>query len=160
MFQGSFADDAKTAYVSALLKTIVGLSEPTMDLCVAGSDSAVQLIPTATIAGSRGFQSNQFFDVTALFQAVRETRGHDNNRSPLVVEVVDGSLDESTGKIKLMPVRMYLGTISKQTPSSAEQPLAIASASGNQLRALLEDQQPNNDTVSLFCISGAKDEES
>ncbi len=74
MSKASFADDAKSAYVSASLKTVVDLSNTTMSLCLTAPDSAVHPSPTATVAGSSGLQNNQLFDITALVQDVTETR--------------------------------------------------------------------------------------
>ena len=93
-----FAEDAKLAYVSCPLKTVVDLSKTKMDPCIGASDSAVQPAPTATIAGSINLGTNQFFDVTALIQEVLETRHHENNRSSFVVKIYDGSLDNDTQK--------------------------------------------------------------
>ena len=109
-----------------------------MSRCVTAPDSAVQPSPTATVAGSSGFQNNQFFDITALVQDVAETRDHAENRSSFVVKIQDGSLDKDSGKVKLMPLRVYFDTVPKQKPNNAEQPLAIKSASGDQVRALIE----------------------
>ena len=96
----SFVEDAKTAYVSCPLKSIVDLSKTKMEACVGASDSAVQPAPTATVAGSTDLGTNQFFDVTALIQEVKEVREHDNNRSSFLVNIHDGSVDSETQKIK------------------------------------------------------------
>ena len=77
----SFVEDAKRAYVSAPLKSVVDLSKTTMSLCGTAPDSAVQPSPTATVAGSSGLQNNQLFDITALVLDVAETRDHAENRS-------------------------------------------------------------------------------
>ena len=76
-----FVDDAKAAYVSCPLKSVVDLSKTKLEACVGASDSAVQPAPTATVAGSTDLEINKFFDVTALIQEVKEVRQHDNNRS-------------------------------------------------------------------------------
>ena len=62
-----FVEDAKAAYVSCPLKSVVDLSKTKMDTCIGASGSAVQPAPTATVAGSSDLGTNQFFDATALF---------------------------------------------------------------------------------------------
>ena len=91
-----FVDDAKAAYVSCPLKSVVDLSKTKMEACFGAPDSAVQPAPTATVAGSTDLGTNQFFDVTALIQDVKEVRQHDNNRSSFVVNIHDGSFDRET----------------------------------------------------------------
>jgi len=119
-----FVDDAKAAYVSCPLKSVVDLSKTKMEACVGASDSAVQPAPTATVAGSTDLGTNQFFDVTALIEEVKEVRQHENNRSSFVVNIHDGSLDSETQKVKIMPLRVYFETWpSTSRPSSAEQPV-------------------------------------
>ena len=76
-----FVEDAKAAYVSCPLKSVVDLSKTKMEGCVAASDNAAQPAPTATVAGSADLGTNQFFDVTALIQEVKEVRQHENNRT-------------------------------------------------------------------------------
>ena len=132
-----FAEDAKAAYVSCPLKTVVDLSKTKMDPCAQASGSAVQPAPTATVAGSVNLDSNQFFDVTVLIQEVHETRQHDHNRSSFVVNIYDGSLDNDAQKVKIMPLRMYFDTTAKN-PYSAGQP-----ASGESLKALIEEHLQN-----------------
>jgi len=46
-----------------------------------------------------------------------------------------------------MPFRVYFDTVLKHKPNNAEQPLAIKSASGDQLRALIEKHQSNNEPL-------------
>ena len=101
-----FVDDAKAAYVSCPLKSVVDLSKTKMEACVGASDSAVQPAPTATVADSTDLGSNEFFDVTALIHEVKEVRQHDNNRSSFVVTIHDGSLDSETQKVKIMRLRV------------------------------------------------------
>ena len=147
-----FAEDAKAAYVSCPLKTVVDMSKTKMDPCAEASGSAVQPAPTATVAGSVNLDSNQFFDVTVLIQEVHETRQHDHNRSSFVVNIYDGSLDNDAQKVKIMPLRMYFDT-TPLNPYSAGQP-----ASGESLKALIEEHLQNKAAMSFFCISGAQDD--
>ena len=86
------------------------LSKTKVEACVGASDSAVQPAPTATVAGSTDLGTNQFFDVTALIQEVKQVREHDNNRSSLLVNIHDGSVDSETQKIKLMTLKVYFDT--------------------------------------------------
>ena len=95
-----FVEDAKAAYVTCPLKSVLDLSKTKMDTCIGASGSAVQPAPTATVAGSTDLGTNQFFDVTALIQEVKEVREHDNNRSSFLVNIHDGSVDSETQKIK------------------------------------------------------------
>ena len=150
-----FVDNAKTAYVSCPLKSVVDLSKTKMEACFGASDSAVQPAPTATVAGSTDLGTNQFFDVTALIQEVKEVREHENNRSSFVVNVHDGSLDSETQKVKIMPLRVYFDT-SPPTPrsSSAGQPVTTADS-----KAFLEEHLKSKTAVSFFCISGAQDDQ-
>ena len=76
---------------------------------------------------------------------------------PFVVSIQDGTLDKDSGKVKLMPLKVYFDTIPKRKPNNAEQPLAIKSASGGQLRALIEKHQSKHEPLSFFSISSAKD---
>jgi hypothetical protein len=98
MSRVGFVDDAKLAYVSCPLKTVVDLAKTKMDACIGTSSSAVQPAPMTTIAGSINLRNSQFFDITALIQEMDETRNHDNNRSSFAVKIYDGSLDDSTNK--------------------------------------------------------------
>ena len=150
-----FVDDAKAAYVSCPLKSVVDLSKTKMEACFGAPDSAVQPAPTATVAGSTDLGTNQFFDVTALIQDVKEVRQHDNNRSSFVVNIHDGSLDSETQKVKIMPLRVYFDT-SPPTPrsSSAGQPVTTADS-----KAFLEEHLKSKTAVSFFCISGAQDDQ-
>ena len=150
-----FVDNAKTAYVSCPLKSVVDLSKTKMEACFGAPDSAVQPAPTATVAGSTDLGTNQFFDVTALIQEVKEVRQHENNRSSFVVNVHDGSLDSETQKVKIMPLRVYFDT-SPPTPrsSSAGQPVTTADS-----KAFLEEHLKSKTAVSFFCISGAQDDQ-
>ena len=59
MSKVGFVEDAKAAYVSCPLKSVVDLSKTKMDACVGASDSAVQPAPTATVAGSTDLGANQ-----------------------------------------------------------------------------------------------------
>ena len=147
-----FVEGAKAAYVSCPQKTVVDLSKTKMNPCIGASGSAVQPAPTATVAGSVNLESNQFFDVTALIQEVHETRPHDNNRSSFVVNIYDGSLDNDTQKVKIMPLRMYFDTTPTGS-SSAGQP-----ASGESLKALVEEHLRSKTAMSFFCVSGAQDD--
>ena len=74
MSKVAFVEDAKAAYISCPLKMVVDLSKTKMDPCIEPP------APTATIAGSSGFDTNQFFDVTALIQEVHETHHYENKR--------------------------------------------------------------------------------
>ena len=150
-----FAEDAKAAYVSCPLKTVVDLSKTKMDPCAEASGSAVQPAPTATVAGSVNLENNQFFDVTALIQEVHETRQHNNNRSSFVVNIYDGSLDNDAQKVKTMPLSMYFDT----KPENIESRSAAQPASGESLKALIEEHLQNKTALSFFCISGAQDDE-
>ena len=153
MSQVGFAQDVKLAYVSCPLKTVVDLSKTKMDPCIGASGSAVQPAPTATVAGSINLGTNQFFDVTALIQKIDETRQHENNRSSFVVSIYDGSLDNDTQKVKVMPLTVYFDTTSSTTcPNSAAQPV-----SGQRWKALVEEQLQSKTAVSFFCVSGAQD---
>ena len=148
-----FAPDVKLAYVSSPLKIVVDLSKTKMDACFGASGSAVQPAPTATVAGSVNLGTNQFFDVTALIQKVDETRQYENNRSSFVVRIYDGSVDNDTEKVKVMPLTVYFDTIASTTSlSSAAQPV-----SGQSWRALVEEQLQSKKAVSFFCVSGAQD---
>ena len=149
----SFADDAKAAYVSSPLKTVVDLSKTTMEACVGESDSAVQPVPTATVAGSSGLGTNQFFDLTALIHEIKPIREHDNNRSSFVVVIHDGTLDTDTGKVKLMPLKVYFDT---KPPILAEAPGKLVSTAYSH--AFLEEQLMAQKAVAFFRISGAQDE--
>ena len=151
MSKVGFVDDAKAAYVSTPLKIVVDLSRTKMDPFLGASNSAVQPAPTATVASSIDLGTNQFFDVTALVQDVGETGSYDNNRSSFLVNIMDGSLDKSTGKVKIMPLRVFFDTVVKSTPAST------ASQSGDQLTALIKEQLQNKAAVSFFCISGGQD---
>ena len=138
MSKVSFADDAKSKYVSAPLKTVVDLSKTTMSLCVRAPDSAVQPAPTATVAGSSGLQNNQFFDITALVQDVAETRGHAENRSSFVVKIQDGSLDKDSGKVKLMPFRVYFDTVPTQNQTMLNSHLQLNQQAATNCEHLLK----------------------
>ena len=97
MSKVGFVEDAKLAYVSSPLKIVVDLLSTKMDACIDASDSAVQPVPTATIAGSVNLAGNQFFDVTALIQEVQEIRQYAAfNRASFVVKIYDGSLDSDS----------------------------------------------------------------
>ena len=153
MSKVAFAEDAKQQYVSAPIKHVVDLSKTKLDACIGAPDSAVQPAPTATVAGSSNLGTNQYFDVTALVQEVQDIRKHENNRSSFVVRIHDGSLDNDTQKVKAMPITVYFDTTPLNTDlSSVEQP-----ASGETLKAFLEEHLKNKTAVSFFCISGAKD---
>ena len=93
-------EDAKAAYISCPLKKVVDLSKTKMDICIAPPESAVQPAPTATIAGSVGLGTNQFFDVTALIQEVHDTRQFGNNRSAFVVRIHDGPSTTTLRRLK------------------------------------------------------------
>ena len=154
-----FVEDAKLAYVSCSLKVVVDLSSTKMDACIEVPDSAAQPVPTATIAGSIDLSGNQFFDVTALIQEVQEIRHHGNNRSSFLVKVYDGSLDDDTQKIKAMPLRFFFDT-SGTDLISAEQPVAtLPRQSGESMKQCADEHLQNQTAMSLFGISGAKDDE-
>ena len=84
MSKVGFVDDAKVAYVSCPLKSVVDLSKTKMDACVGASDNAVQPAPTATVAGSSDLATNQFFDVTALIQEVNKHANMKTTGLPLL----------------------------------------------------------------------------
>ena len=119
MSRVGFVDDAKLAYVSCPLKFVVDLTKTKMDACIPSSSSAVQPAPMTTIAGSINLRNIQFFDITALVQEMDETRIHDNNRSSFAVKIYDGSLDDSTKKIKTLPLTVYFDT--KPSTTDAEE---------------------------------------
>ena len=154
MSKVGFVEDAKAAYVSCPLKLVVDLSNTRMDSCIGAADSAVQPAPTATVAASINLGTNQFFDVTALIQEVQETRQHENNRSSFVVRIHDGSLDDDTQEVKAMPLRMYFDTARTDTHSRSAEHLA----SGEKLKAFVEEHLHSKTAVSFFCISGAQDD--
>ena len=140
------------------------LSKTKMDPCIEPSDSAVQPAPTATIAGSSGLETNQFFDITALIQEVHETRHYENNRSSFVVRMHDGSLDLDTQKVKAMPLTVYFDTApSNAGPTSAGQPVSGESmkafAEEQLMKAFAEEQLQSKTAVTFFCISGGRDEQ-
>ena len=154
-----FVEDAKLAYISCPVKVVVDLSATKMDTCLGAPASAVQPVPTPTIAGSIDLAGNQFFDVTALIQEVQEIRQHANNRSSFIVKVYDGSLDNDTQKVKAMPLRIYFDT-SGTGLNTAEQPVSeLPRQSGEDIKKLAETHLQNKTAVSFFCISGAKDDE-
>ena len=146
-----FAEDAKIQYVSPALKFVVDLSATKIDFCAEAISSVVQPAPTATVAGSASLAGNQFFDCTGLVQEVQESREHTNNRSSFVVMIYDGSLDASTKKVKVIPLKIFYDT---WQANNDEQ-----SMSGEKIRALAEEHMQKKTALSFFCISGAKDDD-
>ena len=151
MSKVAFVDDAKLAYVSSSLKIVVDLFSTKMDVCVDIPNSVVQPVPTATIAGSADVEGNQFFDVTALVHEVSDVTEHSNNRSSFVTKIYDGTLDPKINKVKVMPLKVYFDT----SPGSGT---VLASQSGKDMKALLEQHKESKTPVSFFCISGAQDD--
>ena len=155
MSKVAFVEDAKAAYVSAPLKTVVDLSGTTMELCIGIASSAVQPAPEATIAASSGLASNQFFDVTALVQEVQEPKPHENNRSSFVIKIHDASLDKDTQKVKVMPVRVFFNTENRPNTRSQNAGRAL---SGEGIKALAEKHLQEKKALSFFAISGSQDD--
>ena len=100
-------EDARTSYISCAYKFVVDLSSTKMDICVETPSGVVQPAPSCSVAGSASLDGNQFFDVTALILKVDDIREHANNRSSFVVRIFDGSRDEETNKVKVMPLTIY-----------------------------------------------------
>ena len=151
MSQISFTPDAKTQYINAPLKFSIDLSSTTMTPTSAGQPaasketqgSAVQPAPSTTVAKCSNLGANQFFDVTALVQDVGETHAG-QDRSSFLVTIFDGSLDEATQKVKMLPLTVFFDSMSSQ---------------GQDWRLLLEEHKDSKQAVSFFCIAGGQDDQ-
>ena len=135
--------DAKSQYISTPLKQVVDLTKTTMQLGVDATAGLAQPSPSTTVANCSKLQANQYFDVTALVRAVGEIRSYQQGRSGFSVEILDGSLDETSQKTKVMPLMVYFDTERESTWKEA--------------KALLEDCLKSKQAVSFFCIQGNKD---
>ena len=107
MSKVTFVEEAKTRYISCPLKVVVDLSSTKMDLCAETLNSDVHPVPQSTVAGGSSLDGNQFFDVIALVQQVHEIRPHPNNRSSFMMMIYDGSKDEASKKVMVIPLKIY-----------------------------------------------------
>ena len=158
MSKVAFVDDAKLAYVSSPLKTVVDLFSTKMDVCVDIPNSVVQPVPTATIAGSADLEGNQHFDVIALVQEVSQVTDHSNNRSSFVLKIYDGSVDPDNNKIKVMPLKVYFNTMYFDTTQSSGTVPALRVMSGHDMKAFAEQHMKDKTPMSFYAISGAQDD--
>ena len=154
-----FDENAKTQFNSCTLKAVVDLSKTVMDPSD-GADSAAQPVPTASIAGSSGLGTSQYFDVTAVIQSVGSTTTHDNNRSSLVVYIHDGTQDKEKKKVTAMPLKCFFNTAEGGAAQPKPNSVALSVVhSAQRLRSFLEDHQKKKKAVSFFSVSGSQDSE-
>ena len=74
---------------------------------VSSNASAVQPWPEHTIAALVDLTQSQCFDITGLICSVSEKRQVNPTRSVFDVELIDGSTDESTGRLRTMKVTLF-----------------------------------------------------
>ena len=105
-------ENEKRCYISPANKFVVnlastGMAEMTDEAAGSAEASAVQPAPTTTILQCEGLGESQAFDVTGLIQEVGEPRDVKNDRVSIALKIHDGTVNASTGGVKLMPLVLY-----------------------------------------------------
>jgi len=142
-----FVDNAKQQYNNAPMKVVVDLGATRMEAVVASTQvpSAVQPAPTTTVSKCSELKRDQFFDVTALVKSCNPPQEHRSNRSSLQVSIYDGSLDETTKKVKELPLRLFFDTDKPER--------------GHRFRQVCTEAMAANEAVTILCIKGSQDEQ-
>ena len=138
----AFLDNAKKMYLNAPVKLMLdsATSHPEVIKTLASSSaSAVQPWPEHTIAALGDLTQSQCFDITGLICSVSEKRQVNPTRSAFDVELIDGSTDESTGRLRTMKVTLFAAETDvvslmqeAQEAHEAKQPISIFNILGSQ----------------------------
>ena len=105
MSEVRFAEGVKASYVSCPQKLVVDLKATNMDICAHISNSAVQPVPTTTLASSTALAPTQFFDIVAVIRKVHNIEIYANHKS-FCVEICDGTVDPDTKQLNILPLRL------------------------------------------------------
>ena len=140
-----FVEDAKTQYISSPIKLVVDLAKTKFEAIKSNtSGRVVQPAPIANVAQCSEFKNGQLFDVTALVHHMSEITATKNNRVKYQVQLLDGSLDKETQKVKILPLTFYV-----DVPKAEEQKPCFYS----QLHTAMQE----NKAVTFFGIKGSQD---
>ena len=144
MSKVAFVESAKTQYVNTPIKLVVNLALTKMETVLLGCPkaSAVQPCPPHSVAMCSFLDNQQFFDVTALVQDTSDVRGVGNDRQCFSINIIDGTVDKSTNKIKVLPLSVYDDKGSKRFEDK---------------KALADSSLLSKKAISFFCIKGAQD---
>ena len=69
--------------------------------------SVVQPVPKTTITETTQLRQDQNFDLTALVQSRSQERKGGDSRKAFDLELADGSMDETSGKVQTMSVTVF-----------------------------------------------------
>jgi len=142
MSKVSLQEDITKQYVNPANKNVVNLALTNMQPAVgtAASTGAVQPCPMTTVAKCAELSTSQFFDVTALVQGITPDRELQNDRVCFAVEILDGSRDSTSQKVKVMPLTLFFD---KDAPEAAAS------------RTLLQNLRDGHQAASFFRIQGS-----
>ena len=92
---------SKTEYMSCSVRINVNMASTKLT-GIFGQPSAVQPAPKTTVAQTKDIHQNQSFDLTAFILSRTDPRRGGEGRKAFDIELVDGSKDETSGKVQTM----------------------------------------------------------
>jgi hypothetical protein len=138
----SFVENAKQTYLNAPIKIMVDLANSHSELIktlVSSNASAAQPWPEHTIAALADLRQSQCVDIMGLIFSVSEKRPVNTTRSVFDLELIDGSLDDSTGRPRTMKVTLFAAETDvvdlmqeAQEAHEAKQPISIFNILGGK----------------------------
>ena len=91
-------ETSKTEYMSCSVRINVNMASTKLT-GIFGQPSAVQPAPKTTVAQTKDIHQNQSFDLTAFILSRTDPRRGGEGRKAFDIELVDGSKDETSGKV-------------------------------------------------------------
>ena len=135
----ALVENIKTQYMSSSVRVSVNMALTKLTT-VLEDRSAVQPVPTTTVAETKQIQQNQSFDLTAFVLSRSEPRHGGEGRKAFDLELVDGSKDEASGKVQTMSFTVF-----------------ASDAAVAKLHAFADSCITQQEPVSFFNLRGEKD---